>query len=364
MWISWKRSYPGPGGLFRNDSLGEPGLQGVSLLASFMGKADGLLAWMDDRLERRRSRVKRDGLLAVLLLAPALTLLGVFGFVPLLTGFYMSLFGGRYGEDRFVGLGNYLRAYGDPAFWNSLRVTAYYVIGAIPASLAISFFAAYGLHRILRGRGLFRTLYFLPYVTSAVAGAMVWRAIFSTPEGMANLFLQGLGLGPQRWILEDRGVLHLLSGGFIPEQVGPSLALCCVILFDVWHDTGFMVVVFLAGLTSIPRELEESARIDGAGAWRVIRNVVLPLLSPTILFLTVASTIKAFQAFNSFYALTQRPDQPLFEPTTNLVIYIYGQLYRWNDYGYGAALAILFTLAIVLVTALQWRYVGRRVHYS
>ncbi len=300
----------------------------------------------------------------MLLLAPAMLLMGVFGFAPLLSGFYMSLFAGRYGEDRFAGLDNYVRAFTDPGFWSSLRVTIYYVAGTIPASLALSFFIAFGLHRILRGRGALRTLYFLPYVTSAVAAAMVWRAIFNSPDGVANLLLSHAGFGPQRWVLESRGVLHLLSGGWIPPGVGPSLALCCVMLFDIWHDSGFMIVVFLAGLSAIPAELEEAARIDGAGPWRVIRHVVIPLLSPTILFLLVASTVRAFQAFNSFYALTQQPDQPLFESTTNLVIYIYGQLYRWNDYGYGAAVAMLFTGAIMLVTALQWRYVGRKVHYS
>jgi len=325
---------------------------------------DGLLQWLDDRLEARRARTRREGLLAVLLLAPAMTLMGVFGFAPLLAGFYMSLFGGPLGENQFAGWGNYIRAFNDPEFWNSLKVTVYYVLGTIPASLVGSFLVAYGLHRILRGRGLLRTLYFLPYVTSAVAAAMVWRALFMTPDGVANLVLELLGLESQRWILEGKGILHLISGGWIPQDIGPSLALGCVMLFDIWHGSGFMIVVFLAGLTAIPRELEEAARIDGAGALRVVRHVVLPLLSPTILFLAVVSTIKAFQAFNSFYALTQQPDQPLFEPTTNVVLYIYGQLYRWNDYGYGAAISMLFMVAIILVTTLQWRFVGRRVHYS
>jgi len=325
---------------------------------------DALLQWLDDRLEARRTRTKREGLLAIVLLMPAMTVMGIFGLVPLLSGFYMSLFGGALGEDQFVGGANYLHALQDAGFWNSLRVTLYYVLGTIPASLLGSFLVAYGLHRIVRGRGLLRTVYFLPYVTSAVAAAMVWRALFMTPDGPANLVLDILGLPPQRWILESKGILHLCSGGWIAPDTGPSLALCCVMAFDIWHGSGFMIVVFLAGLTAIPRELEEAARMDGAGSLRVIRHVVLPLLSPTILFLAIVSTIKAFQAFNSFYALTQQPDQPLFESATNAVLYIYGQLYRWNDYGYGAAISMLLMALIILVTALQWRFAGRRVHYS
>lgn len=302
--------------------------------------------------------------MALLLLAPALTVIGVFGFAPLLTGFYMSLFDWRFGASVFVRFAHYARALTSPDFWRSFMVTIYYVIGTIPTTMLLSFFIAYALHRIVVARGLFRTVYFLPYVASTVAAAMVWRTFFNSPEGVANLLLHYLGIPPQKWLIEPRGLLHLITGGLAPMDFGPTLPLCCVILFDIWHGSGFMIVVFLAGLTAIPRELEEAAWLDGAGALRVIRSVVLPLLSPTILFLGVVSTIKAFQAFNSFYALTQDPDKALFRPTANVLLFMYDQLYNQNNIGYGAAVATLFTVAIVLVTALQWRLVGRRVHYA
>jgi multiple sugar transport system permease protein len=121
-----------------------------------------------------------------------------------------------------------------------------------------------------------------------------------------------------------------------------------------------MIVVFLAGLSSIPRQLEEGARLDGATTFQVMRHVTLPLLSPTILFLLVVSAIKSFQSFNSFYALVSAPG----EDTQNLIVYIYAQFYQHQRIGYGAAIAVLMCFAIVLLTIVQWRFVGRRVHYE
>jgi len=226
----------------------------------------------------------------------------------------------------------------------------------------LSFFIALALHRLGRARGLFRTLYFLPYVTSVVAAAMVWRSLFNPHGGAFNLLLGRVGLPSQQWLLEPRGVLHLISGGAVDPSVGPSLALCCIMLFDIWHGCGFMVVVFLAGLSSIPREIEESARIDGAGGLRATWHITLPLLSPTVFFLCVVGVVRAFQAFNSFYALTQGGGNT--QDTRNLILYIYAQFYDYGYWGYATAASTLLTLAIVMLTALQWRFVGRRVHYS
>ena len=265
---------------------------------------DACLARCDDFFDRLRTRRFRDAPIAAFLLAPALLVLGVFGIAPLVFAVYMSLYGGKYGTGPFVGLGNYLEAFRTGAFWHSFLITVYYAAGTIPATLCISFTIAYGLYRIIRARGFFRTLYFLPYVTSAVAAAMIWRALFNPQFGVANEILGLFGAAPQQWLLEPRGVLNLITGGHIPASAGPSLSLCCIILFEIWHGSGFMIVVFLAGLTSIPRELEESARIDGASSFQVIRKVILPLLSPTVFFLAIVSVIKSFQAFNSFYALT------------------------------------------------------------
>lgn len=327
-----------------------------------MDVVDSVLAGLDNGMDRLRRWGLGDAPAAALLLFPALTILTVFGMAPLVASAYMSLYGGKHGMGPFIGLGNYAEALQSPAFRRSFLVTVYYAAGTVPTTMLFSFLIAYGLHRIVRGRGLLRTLYFLPYVTSAVAAAMVWRALLNPQTGIVNVLFVRFGLTAQQWLLEPRGVLHLISGGWIPPELGPSLALCCIILFDIWHGSGFMVVVFLAGMAAIPRELEEAARMDGAGGLRVVRHVVIPLLSPTIFFLGVVGAVRAFQAFNSFYALTQ--GGRTLGTTENLVLHIYSNFYEYGYWGYGAAVAVLLSTAIIALTVIQWRLVGRRVHYS
>jgi multiple sugar transport system permease protein len=304
-----------------------------------------------------------DAPLALLLLSPAMIILGLFGIFPLLYSVYMSLFGGKYGQGPFIGFGNYSEALSSDTFWNSLAITLYYAIGTIPTTMILSFIIAYGLYRLTIGRGLFRMLYFLPYVTSAVAAAMIWRSLFNPQFGLANEVLGVFGVHPSQWLLEPRGLLNLISGGRIASGIGPSLSLCCVMLFEIWHGSGFMIVVFLAGLASIPKELDESARMDGANILQTIRSVTLPLLSPTVFFLAIISVIKSFQAFNSFYALTGNGRGPV-DSTQNITVYIYSSFYEYQRLGYGAAVATILCVIIVGLTLLQWRYVGSRVHYE
>jgi multiple sugar transport system permease protein len=323
---------------------------------------DGLLAWADERLERLGGR--RGSLVptAVFLLLPALAILGAFGVLPLFSSVYISLFR----DGAFVAQGNYAEALSDERLRDSFLVTIYYAAGTIPATLALSFVVASALFRIRRGRGFFRTLYFLPYVTSVVAAATVWKEILNPQHGLINTALGWTtpGASPwSQWLLEPRGVLHLVTGGVVAAGAGPSLALCCLILFEIWHSSGFMIVILLAGMAAIPPELEEAALIDGANWLQRTRRITIPLLSPTIFFLIIVSGIKAFQAFNSFYALTGNGRGPL-DTTQNMTVYIFANMYEYNDYGYGATVAALLCVAIVVLTVVQWRFVGRKVHYD
>lgn len=322
---------------------------------------DALLSGMDNIFAALKRRGWGDGPAAAVLLLPSLMVLTVFFVVPMFSSVYMSLFGGRHGRGDFIGLGNYVEAMGNADFRQSLLVTLYYVLGVVPCTLLLSLPVAFGLHRIVAGRGLLRSLYFLPYVTSAVAAAMVWRALFNPQSGVANLLLAYAGVEPLNWLLEPRGVLHIITGGLLPSAWGPSLGLICIMLFDIWHGCGFMIVVLLAGLSAIPREFEEAARMDGASGLRLMRHITLPLLSPTLFFLLIVGVIKSFQTFNSFYALTQGAVMP---ETQNLIMYVYAQFYQYGYWGYGAAAATLLMLAIVALTLVQWRVVGRKVYYS
>lgn len=320
---------------------------------------DSALASLDERLE---STGKKQGLLASVLLAPALILLGVFGVAPLFYAGYLSLYRIRDGQALFVGLGHYIDALSSSVFWDSFLVTIYHALGVVPATMAISFLIARGLSNITALRSALRTFYFLPYITSIVAAAMVWRTLVRPDLGVLNHALGLLGLSPQQWLLEPRGILHLLSDGYIAPDIGPSLALCVVILFEIWHNSGFMIVVMLAGLSAMPRELEDAARVDGAGSIRVLLHVVLPSLSPILFFLGVVGAIGSFQAFNSFYALTGNGRGPL-DTTQNMTIHIYTSFYEQSRWGYGAAVAILLCVFTVGLTALQWRVLGRKASY-
>lgn len=299
---------------------------------------------------------------AALMLAPALAILLGFGLIPMAYAVYMSLYDLTGPEPRYVAADHYTEALTGEPFQDSLLVTLYYALGTVPIALVLSFFLAYALFRIDSFRGILRTAFFLPYVTSTVAAAMIWRVLLEPSYGVANQLLGLAGLPAQRWLLEPRGVLYLLTDGAVPAGVGPSLALCCVILFEIWRSTGFMVVIFLAGLAAVPRELEDAARVDGASTLRSIRHVTLPLLSPTIFFLAVVGVIGAFQAFSSFYALTGGRG-PL-NTTQNLTVYIYSNLYEFGRLGYGAAVSVLLCVAIAVLTLLQWRIARRRVFYQ
>lgn len=308
-------------------------------------------------------RHRREAVLGYAFALPALAVLGVFGIYPLVYAVGLSLFEQHSGAWTFAGLGHYDTAFHSPEFWNTVRVTLYYALVTVPITLALSLAVAIALFRVPRFAGFLRTAYFLPYTTSVVAAAMVWRVMFAPREGVANLVLGYLGLPEQTWLLEPRGVLHLLTNGAIPADVGPSLALVCVMLFEIWRSLGFMIVLILAGLANIPHELEDAARIDGASGWRLTRHITVPLLSPTLFFLAVVGVIQALQAFSNIYAMTGDGRGPL-NTTQNLTVYIFTNFYELGRLEYGAAIAVLLALGIMVLTWLQWRVLRPRVHYE
>lgn len=324
------------------------------------------LARLDDLLDRVCTRRGSEGITAAFLLAPGGAVLFVFGLLPLAYGLLLSGYDLQRGRGPFVGFMNYGLLLHDEGFRQSTAVTAYFVVLTVPVALVLSFLAASALFRLAFARGVYRTVFFLPYITSVVAAATVWRAMLNPQRGFINTGLGALGLDRgdwPRWLLEPRGVLGLVTGGAIPYDIGPSLALVCASAFAIWQSAGFMIVVFLAGLSFVPRELEESARLDGAGWWRVTRHITLPLLSPTIFFLTVVSLVRSFQAFDHFYALTGDGRGPL-DTTQTLTVFIFTQFYEYGREGYGAAAAALLTAAIVAFTLMQWRFARRWVHYE
>ncbi|MDI3299404.1 MAG: sugar ABC transporter permease [Bacillota bacterium] len=317
---------------------------------------------------RARRRFPRP-LGAYAYLLPASLLLAAFQVYPLFYGAYVSLHRWGLVPGEFVGLANYRAVLADPDFWHSLLVTLFYVLGTVPVEMILGFALAWLLFQPIRGRALFRLLYFLPYVTSMVALGLVWSWIFNANFGLLNALLRLLHLAPLNWLLEPRGILTLLRGGthLEPWTGGPSLALLCVAAVTVWYYAGLHAVVYLAGLSAVPREVLEAARIDGAAGWRLLRRVILPLLSPTTYFLAVVATVGAFQSFALVYTLTApsgggAAGGPL-ETTKVVTLYIFNAFYSEFRVGYAQAAAFLLFVLLLGLTLLQMRFAARRVTY-
>jgi multiple sugar transport system permease protein len=328
-----------------------------------------LLHWLDVPADwrrmpaHRRRRFVRESLGAYGFLLPTLVIIGVFHLFAIFFAVYISLHKWSILKESYVGLANYADLLRDPQFRHSLGVTLWYVVGTVPVGLVLALGVAVLLFRPIRGRGFYRTLFFLPYVTSLVAAAAVWQWMYNPDYGVLNLALTKLGLPPQRWLLEPQGVFQLAlapAGITLPAwAAGPSLALVCIIVMSIWSGLGFNVIVYLAGLGAIPKELQEAARVDGASEWGVFRHITVPLLSPTTFFLVIIATIRAFQAFNQIYVMA--PNDPT---TQTLTLFIFQTFYASSRAGYGAAAAMALFVILLLLTILQMRLGQERVSYG
>ncbi len=256
-------------------------------------------------------------------------------------------------------------AAGDKDWWQGLQATVYYVLGTVPMQLGLSLVLAVLLFQKIRGQTFFRMVYFLPYIAPFVGTAAVFRLLFSSrPNAPVNSLLTRLGFDPLLWLNEPSGIFRLIGGA---DQVlsaalaGPSLALIVIMIYGIWTFVGFDTVVFLAGLGSIPKELYEVAAIDGAGAWAQFRYVTLPLLSPTLYFLSLYAVIGTFKAFNHIYVLRQAAALGTADTAS---IVIFQAFKRDTRYGYASALAILLLIIILGITAINNRIASRRVFYG
>jgi multiple sugar transport system permease protein len=275
--------------------------------------------------------------------APALAAIGLFFFVPVAAGLGLSLTDfdiyalADPGTLRFVGLRNYAELFRDPVFWTALRNTAFFVAVGAPLSVAVSLGAALLLQsRLLRWKGLFRTLYFLPVVTTLVAVAVVWRYLYHPRVGLLNQALGSLGVAPVDWLGD------------------PRFALPALVVLAVWKNFGFNMVIFVAGLQAIPERLYEAARLDGASRSQELLHVTLPLLVPTTSFVLAMTLIGHFQLFAEPYVMTQGGPE---DATRSLVLLMYEQGFRWWSLGQAAALAFVL-FAIVLAVSLAARAAG------
>ena len=266
--------------------------------------------------------------------APALTVIVVFFGLPVLAAFVLSLTDfdiyalADGGNLRFVGLGNYLGLMQNPLFWQALGNTFYFVLVGVPLSIALSLGAALLLHsRLGVFKPLFRTAYFAPVVTTVVAVAVVWRYLFHTRYGLVNWALAGIGIEPVDWLGD------------------PDWAMPTIILFAVWKNFGYNMIIFLAGLQAIPEDLYEAARIDGASRWRQFLHVTLPMLGPVMLMVAILTLSGYFQLFAEPYVMTQ--GGPL-QSTVSVLYLMYEEGFKW--WNLGNASAVAFTLFVIMAT--------------
>jgi multiple sugar transport system permease protein len=278
--------------------------------------------------------------------APALLIIGVFFFLPVLGAFAVSLTDfdlyalADLRNLRFVGLGNYLELLHSRDFWRALGNTCYFVVAGVPLSIAASLGAALLINsRLTRLPALFRTVFFAPVVATLVAVALVWRYLLHTRYGLINWALGALGLHPIDWLGD------------------PHWALPAIILFAVWKNFGYNMIIFVAALQSIPADLYEAAHLDGANGWQALRRVTLPLLRPTMLLVSVLTVAGYFQLFAEPYVMTE--GGPL-QSTTSVLYLMYEQGFKWWNLGSASAIAFLLFLIVLAVTALELRFSRRR----
>jgi ABC-type sugar transport system permease subunit len=251
----------------------------------------------------------------------------------------------------------------DQDFLSGLEITVFYAFGSIPFQLGLGLLLAYILFQNIQGKEWFRIVFFLPYVTPAVAAAVVFQRIFTGSEtALMNSFLASIDADIYRWVNEPRPFLNVVFGldldGFI---AGPSMALVSVVILGVWTYTGYNAVIFLAGLGGIPNDLYEAAKVDGASQWHLFRYITMPLLSPITFYLSLLGFIGVFQAFNTLFVMRTPSAQGSLD-TAALVIYDTFQ--KETRYGEAAAQAIVLFIVILILTQLQRNVFEKRVFYG
>ena len=271
-----------------------------------------------------------DQIAAWIFLSPALILLGIFLIWLIAYLFYLSFTAGSFTSSgtHWVGLGNYSRLLLNPDFWQVIGNTAYFTIGTVIPSLVIPLGLAVLLNRAFALRGLLRSAYFLPSVTSLVAAGLGFRWLFQT-DGPVNAFLSAIAIEPISWLSSTTWAMPVL------------------ILLSIWKQLGFNMVVFLAGLQAIPPSRYEAAELDGANSWQQFWYITLPGLRPTIIFATITTVIFTLRSFEQVYVITG--GGPI-NSTNLLVYYIYQEAFAQFDFGYAAAAAtVLLAIALLLV---------------
>ena len=292
------------------------------------------------------SAIRRRERAAWTFVAPALLAVGLFFAIPVVSALLLSLTDfdiyalADLNNLRFVGLQNYQNLLGNPLFWGAMKNTVWFAVLGVPLSIAASLAAAVILNaRVVKWRPIWRVMFFAPYVTTLVATAVVWRYLLHTRYGVINWALQGVGLPPVDWL------------------GNPETSIPAILMFVVWKIFGYNMLIFLAVLQTVPDDLYEAARIDGAGPWKQFTNVTLPAIAPTLLLVSIISVAGFFQLFAEPYVMTQGGPA---QSTVTVLYFMYEEGFKWWNLGSASAVAFLLFLCIFAVTLIQL-WVARRL---
>jgi ABC-type sugar transport system permease subunit len=293
--------------------------------------------------DAQKARRWRTDLIGFGFLLPFLIVYVVFLVVPVFSGLRMSFFNwtiGGPGSTQFLGLANYKELFADSDFWQSLWITILFTIISTPVLVIIALGLALLVNRGIPARGLFRTVFFAPFVLPVSVVALIWNWLYQPGFGLINGTISALGLQEVDWLNNSH------------------IALLSVIILTIWWTVGFNFVLYLAGMQQIPRELHEAANIDGAGAWARIRWITIPLLNRFTSLIIILQVIASLQLFSQSYLLQNQTDGPNFS-TRSVVQYIYESGFTSFRIGYASALSYIFFILILLVSLGQFALLSR-----
>lgn len=302
---------------------------------------------MDKSRNKVSKRTWNEWIWAWFLIAPTIIGLIVLNIIPIIQTAYLSLFkSGDFGRNHiFVGLDNYVRMFNDSQVWQAVLNTFIYTFLVVPISIALAMLIAVFLNRKIKGKMIYRTIYFIPMIAAPAAVTMVWRWLYNSNFGLINYLLSLVGIPPVNWTTD------------------PNVAIISISIIGIWSIVGYNMVLLLAGLQEIPRDYYEASDIDGAGKVRQFFTVTLPLVTPTLFFVMVTTIIQSMQVFDVIYMMIDVTN-PAYEKTVSLVYLFYNNSFRYSDKGYGSAIVMLLLVIIMIMTYIQLKIQKKWVNYS
>lgn len=279
-------------------------------------------------------------------IAPTIIGLLVLNIIPIFQTLYLSFFkSGAFGKGNlFVGLNNYKQLFSDPQVWYAVRNTLVYTCLVVPVTTLLALLLAVALNGRLKGKGIYRTIYFIPMVAAPAAVTMVWKWLYNYQFGLINHILNSLGLSSVNWI-DD-----------------PKVAMISIAIIGIWSTLGYSMVLLLAGLQEIPRDYYEAAELDGASPFQRFIHITVPLVSPTLFFVLVTSIITAMQVFDVIYMMVD-VTSPSYNSTVSLVYLFYNYSFKYSNKGYGSAVVMVLLTIIMVITVIQTKLQKKWVNY-